>query len=129
MKYYELTYLISPELSTEEIEKFQEKLKSLIAEGGSLDKISNPIKKKLAYPIKKKNEAFLATLNFYFNPEQLTNLQKKLMAEEKILRFLLLTRKKPKILPEIPIKPKKVIKPKVELKEIEKKLEEILGET
>jgi len=128
MKYYELTYLISPELSTEEIEKFQEKLRSLIIEGGGLDKIGNPIRKKLAYPIKKKNEAFLATLNFYLNPGKLEDLEKKLKGEEKILRFLIVTKKRPKILPEILVKPGKIVKPKVELKEIEKKLEEILGE-
>ncbi len=127
MKYYQLTYLISPELSIGEIKNLQEKIKLPIEKEGILEKIENPVKKKLAYKIKKKSEAFLANLNFYLSPEKLGNLEKKLKAENNILRLLILVKGKPKILPEIK-KPKKIAEEKVELKEIEKKLEEILGE-
>jgi len=65
--------------------------------------------------------------------EKLGSLEKELKSEKKILRYLILARpkikiakvrKRPtKVIPKIPVKEKKV-----ELKEIEKKLEEILGE-
>jgi len=139
MKLYELTYLISPDLSEEEIRVLQEKINSLIQEEGRVlpDSTSNGglVRKTLAHPIKKNRSAFLSTLSFQLNPEELESLEKKLKAESKILRYLILTKPVPKVMvgKEIPTKlPRKIIKPKpkvkVELKEIEKKLEEILGE-
>jgi len=134
MKLYELTYLISPDLSEEEIRVLQEKINSLIQEEGRVlpDSTSNGglVRKTLAHPIKKNRSAFLSTLSFQLNPEELESLEKKLKAESKILRYLILTKKLPKMA-VVPVKkPKRIIKPKpkVELKEIEKKLEEILGE-
>lgn len=130
MRLYELTYLISPKLTQREAEIFSEKITSLI-EGGVLGEIKKPNKVKLSYPIKKAEEGYLASLNFYTEPERLNDLEKKLKSEPEILRYLILAKKMPKkveIFKEIP-KIKKLEKPKkVELEDIEKKLEEILGE-
>lgn len=133
MKLYELTYLISPELSGEELKVFQEKIASFIQnEEGGIREIKNPIKKKLAYPIEKRTEAFLATLYFSLLPEKLRSLEKKLKLESKIIRYLILTKKEiekikiPKIIPKAKV-PKVKKEKKVELEKIEEKLEEILG--
>jgi len=134
MKSYELTYLISPDLSEEELKIFQEKIASLIQnEEGKIKEIKNPIKRKLAYPIKRKTEVFIANLNFYFLPEKLESLEKKLKSESKILRYLILVQEKPEKIkvPEIISKPRvpRIKKEKkVELEKIEEKLEEILGQ-
>ena len=129
MKKYELTYLISPNLSEEEINSLQEKIKTLIQnEGGVLSDI-NPL-------IRKGALVYLITLNFQLSPEKLENLGKQLKEEKKILRHIILVkhptkeistriRKLPK---KVEVLSKKITKPKVELKEIEKKLDEILGE-
>ena len=135
MRLYELTYLIPPNLAEEEIKALQEKIVSQIQEiGGILNEISRTIKKSLAYSIKKNTSAFLS---FQLPPEKLVFLHKRLKSESNILRYLILG-KPAQVLPgkilagkkvqEVTIKPKKLAKPKVELKEIEKKLEEILGE-
>ena len=136
MRSYELTYLISPDLSEEELNVFQEKINSLIqGEDGILDQRVSTIKKKLGYLVRKKSMAFLGEVDFHLAPEKIENLEKKLKAEGQILRYMILTKEAPKII-EVPKKRLKVIKKiekpkkeKVELKEIEKKLEEILGET
>ncbi|MCJ7786687.1 30S ribosomal protein S6 [Patescibacteria group bacterium] len=147
MKLYELTLILTPDLSEEEGKLFQKKIQSFIQEeDGILTDSRNPLKRKLGYPIKKKVEAFLVTLNFNLAPEKLGNLEKKLRSENQILRYLILTKQRPKISPvegkKLPVSPKilpsetyndkKIVKPpkekKVELKEIEKKLEEMLGE-
>jgi len=153
MKNYQLTYLISPDLSEEELKNLSEKIKNFIQEEtGTLEKITEPSKRELGYPIKKKGEAFLATLNFSFqptadqpkagNPEKLGNLENKLKSEKQILRYLILTKKtirerperiiRKEVLPGIkkPLEVTKKVTPpkKVELKEIDKKIEEILGE-
>jgi len=135
MKLYELTYLISPELSESELKSLNEKINSLIYQKGAgvLNEVKLPIKKRLGQLIKKQREAFLINLSFYLEPDKLGSLEKELKSEKKILRYLILAkpkikiakvRKRPtKVIPKIPVKEKKV-----ELKEIEKKLEEILGE-
>jgi len=137
MKNYELTYLISEDFSEEEIKTFQEKINNLIQkEGGVLQKTNSSIKKNLGYSVKKKENAYLISLNFCLEPGKLENLEKELKSESQILRYLILTKPKPftgygrtKVMPETLERPsKKPTKPKVELKEIEKKLEEILEE-
>jgi len=137
MKLYELTYLISEGLPEEEIKTSQEKINNLIQkEGGVLEKTNYSIKKILGYSVKKKGNAYLTSLNFCLEPVKLENLEKELKSNSQILRYLILTKPKPsagygrtKVSPEtLERSPKKPIKPKVELKEIGKKLEEILEE-
>lgn len=132
-KTYELTYLISPELSEEELKELQAKFVSFIKEEeGILVEEKLPLNKKLAYSVKKQSHAFLAVLIFQLSPEKLANLEKKIKEENRILRYLILVKrvtkeaKAPRIFKKIKIeKPEK--EKKVELKEIGKKLEEILG--
>jgi len=141
MKTYEIAYLISSELSEEEARAFQGKITSLVKEeGGILDEARMPLRRKLAYPIKKQSQAYLAFFNFQLNPDALANLEKKLKEEDQILRYLIVIKK--------PIKPMKERvrkfkaqseltgveenkayiekEKKVDLEEIEEKLEEIL---
>jgi small subunit ribosomal protein S6 len=141
MKQYEIAYLISSELSEEEARTFQNKITSLVKEeGGILDEARNPLRKKLAYPIKKQAQAYLAFFNFQLNPDALANIEKKLKAENQILRHLILIKKPLKPVKErvrkLKTQPEGVgfeenkdyieKEKKVELKEIEEKLEEIL---
>jgi small subunit ribosomal protein S6 len=143
MKYYELAYLISPDLSEEESKSLFLKVGGFVSEGqGVLGKITGPFKRKLGYLIKNKKEALLASLEFHLNPESLSVLEKKLKAENQILRYLIIAKKVYKITPreervhlfkKTPKISEKTAghKPehrKVELKEIDQKIEEILGE-
>ena len=136
MKNYELIYLSSPDLSKEELSLLREKIFSLIQEVGGelLGSLTNTsVRRKLASPVKNKDEAYFTTLDFHSEPEKLETLEKKLRLESQILRYLILVKPKPEKLFEpkpAQILPRKTFesKPKVELKEIEKKLEEILGE-
>jgi len=79
-------------------------------------------------------------LNFQLNPEKISALEKKLKSENQILRYLLLTKRPSRkvefiarriVVPKTEIIEKPKVseeEKKVELKEIEKKLEEILNE-
>lgn len=149
MKFYEISYLVSPQSSLEELKSLEERISSLIQnEGGFLNEIQAPTKKNLAFSMKqiektktgvfsgskKQKEAFLSSLNFYLMPEKLVNLEKQLKNENQILRFLILSKKiikkfEPgrKPIKMIEKKEEKTKKEKIELKDIEKKLEEILG--
>jgi small subunit ribosomal protein S6 len=125
IRYYQLAYLLSPELKKEEIEKIKKDLTSFFEKEGILDKIEEPLKRTLFYPIKKKTEAFLGTIYFYLEPEKIKELEKELKKEEKILRYLIVSEKAPK---KVKVEGKIKKPEKVELEEIEKKLEEILKE-
>jgi len=130
MKDYELTILISPDLSRQEIKDLSNKVGDFIKqEEGKLEKVNEPSKRKLGYPIKNKAEAFLVSFIFSLNQEKLVNLEKKLKPENQILRHIITIKEKIK---EVPIKPRKkpsINQPeKVGLKEIDKKIEEILNE-
>jgi ribosomal protein S6 len=52
MRYYQLAYLISPELKKEEIEKIQKEITSFFEKEGVLDKVEEPLRRTLFYPIK-----------------------------------------------------------------------------
>lgn len=147
MKYYELTCLASPVLSEEELKSLQDDLLSEIKAGEGMV-AGEPVlfKKKLAYPIKKEGWAFLLALAFYLTPEKLEILKNKLKSRNDVLRYLVLTKTpreiKKTLRRHIRIRPfgakeagpgkelpeTERIKEKIELKEIDKKLEEILGE-
>ena len=140
MKLYELAYLILPDSSEEELNAIQEKINTGVQEEkGILSEINKPTKKILAYPIKKTMQAFLGSVNFQLNPENLSNLDKKLRNEEKIIRYLIITKKPKKLITERIRKPIKKFesstikadfprKEKARLETIEQKLEEILKE-
>ena len=66
MKYYELSYLINPELSEEEVKILSEKVSKYAQEAkGVLDIAEIPVKKRLGYPIKKKRTAYFITTKFH----------------------------------------------------------------
>lgn len=129
MKYYDLTYLISPEVSEKDAQDLSQNIVNFLQkEGKFLESVKTPSKIKLAYPVKKKDKAYLSFLNFFLEPGKIGNLKKKLDSENNILRFLISSKEPPRVeVPKrIPKTPRKPVRKKVELKEIEKKLEEIL---
>ncbi len=87
---YELSYLISPELSQSELEDFLKKIESLVSKTGKILKSENPKKTKLSYPIQKKKQAFLNVFEFQAEKEKIDNLKKEIEKEKNILRYLLI---------------------------------------
>jgi len=137
---YELTCIINGESSEAELGAITKKIVGFITEEeGKLEKENAPQKRGLKYPIHKKSDSFLFSADFLLNPEKLENLNKKLGMEGQILRFMLSKKKK---ISDAPIRRrKKIIAPKperetphpaeknkVDLKEIDKKIDEILSE-
>jgi len=144
MKTYELTYIISPEMTPEEAETFGKEVESFIQnkEGAILNQLK-PTAKILAYPIKNRASGFMGVLEFQADPEKMLELKEKIQKDGKVVRYTIVIKKiskkrkerrtrkevapifekEPEVKPEI-----KIEKEKVELKDIEQKLEEILGE-
>jgi len=153
MKKYELTYIVSPEITNEESMALAKEIESFVQskEGVILNQI-NPVAKTLAYPIKKHASGFMCVLEFQSEPELLTELEDKINKNTKIVRHILAVKKPLKVRKERrtkqPIAPSlmkeekienkelqdldshkaSIEKEKIELKDIEQKLEELLGE-
>jgi len=138
---YELSYLISSQASEEAWQEISRKINDFIqAKEGVVLESQLPQKISLAYPIRKENAAWLQITYFSLDASGIEDLQKKLKEEKGILRFLLLLKRPVKISARRQRKSKEAMKKfvskeikegeapqKVELKEIEKKLEEILS--
>jgi small subunit ribosomal protein S6 len=155
MKTYELTYIISPEITSEEAEAKAKEIESIIQgkEGTILNK-SNPTAKTLSYPIKKRASGFLGSLEFQLEPEKLLELEEIIAKDGNIARHMVIIKEplmakkerrtreasRTKSVPAFEAEKKTEVeqtktetpvreaKEKVELKDIEQKLDELLGE-
>jgi len=153
MKTYELTYIVSPEITSEEAEAKAKEIESAIqSREGTISKQLNPIAKTLAYPIERRASGFFGVLEFKLEPEKLLELKEIIVKDKKIVRHMVLVKEPARIRKErrTRIKPEPAFtieqkteiesvkeeqtstskaeeKGKVELKDIEQKLEELLG--
>ncbi|OGZ23119.1 MAG: hypothetical protein A3A08_00250 [Candidatus Nealsonbacteria bacterium RIFCSPLOWO2_01_FULL_41_9] len=137
MKYYELSYIISATLPEEELKGLKERIISALqGQNGLLIEDNNFGKKRTAYMKGKEKPGLLFSLSFEINPEQLSDFEKKLKLENQILRYSVsikkqqrLFRERTRIMPSTSQEIERKTQPKVEMADIEKKLEEILGKT
>jgi len=131
-KSYELTYLISPDLSEEEVQVLVAKITNSIRdEGGSVTNTSNPSKINLGYSVGKKAVAFLVTTYFSSEAEKISNLETIIGEQSNILRSTILVRKQRKEKPkrikktEAPLEIEKVDLDKID-QQIDQQIEDIL---
>lgn len=140
---YELTYIINPNLSEQDVAAQTDKVRSFINEmAGEIKTEKLWEKRRLAYPIKKQGFGYYVTTEFNIEPQNIIELDKKIKLEQNILRHLLITKEEIKephrriMLPKparekIGIGPRPETAPpeeKVKIEELDKKLEEILEE-
>lgn len=133
MRIYNLIYLIPVDLEEKDVLEKLEELTSFIQEnGGVLIERKELRRKKLGYVIKKKKEAYLGILEFQSPPEKLFELEKKLKDSPWLLRYMI-AGKTPASVKRVPDKiavTRRAEKtPKVELEQIEEKLEEMLKDS
>ncbi|MBI4224699.1 MAG: 30S ribosomal protein S6 [Candidatus Sungbacteria bacterium] len=88
-KNYEVAYILSPTLGEQEVLAYVAKLSALIEEsGGTIRRTEQPKKLKLAYEIKKQENAYFAWTTFRMQPERIAEIEKKLKSHSELLRFL-----------------------------------------
>jgi ribosomal protein S6 len=134
MKIYELSYLIPSDLADADAKALKERVGNYIADlQGAIDKMED-------LPTKRTDACF-SSVTFFLNAEKLSELRGKIKSEGKIVNFMIVNkpvqkavaapRRRPlsqtTVAQEASQEPKETSK-KVEIEEIEKKLEEILGE-
>ncbi|MCD6114938.1 30S ribosomal protein S6 [bacterium] len=138
-RYYELTFIANPTLEQKEIENLINSVKEdILVLGGEIKNELQPKAIQLAYPIKKFKNAYLVSFDLEIEAQKSEEIKKKLDQKEEVLRYILFKKQPPKFIAQKEksqapspkaekTEPKKIKKPvKVELEEIDKKLEEIL---
>ena len=141
---YEIGLLIKPDLSeTEASTELGNVRLEIEKHNGILESTTDPKPRKLAYPIKKITQAYFAALQFSVSPASITAIEKSVSTRANILRSLVLswTRAPAQHVLKKPIRAKMSETPilyspakteevgkKVDEKELDKRLDEILGQ-
>lgn len=87
MKRYELLYAISSELTDEKREALIEKFKKFIEErNGQIEKLDKWGMRKLAYPIKFKDEGYYVLVTFSAEPTLIKEMEQVMNITEPIIR-------------------------------------------
>lgn len=92
-KEYEISYLLTPDIPENKIDSEVIEFKNIITEnGGDIVQMNPPEKKRLAYPIRKQNQAYFGIVYFNIDKDGLDKIKKTLALYKKILRFLILSK-------------------------------------
>jgi len=107
-KTYELTLIISSDLSEFDAEKAVDKVKtSITGKGGEITNTSDWGKKKLAYAIKGGEYGFYHTLIFDLSPDNIAPLTHELELAPEVLRYLMISLEKEGVTPDQLFSPEK----------------------
>ncbi|PJE57973.1 MAG: 30S ribosomal protein S6 [Candidatus Portnoybacteria bacterium CG10_big_fil_rev_8_21_14_0_10_36_7] len=143
---HEITYILRPEISPEEISNETKKINELVGKnGGSISNEHVGQKRKLAYQIKKADFGIYVTIDAEIPKENLFKIDAELTLNKRVLRHLIIRKESATYSqPTVVAKPKKgskrligrkktvnektiaPAKPKTSMEELDKKLDEIL---
>ena len=88
MNKYESIIIINPNCTDEAIKALESKFTGLINENGKVESFENMGKKRLAYEIKKNNEAIYMLINFESKTEARDELERNYRITDEILKFI-----------------------------------------
>lgn len=131
--YYEISYLISPNLSEDEAVSFEGQLRAILGTyEADVESWDSPRRRQLAYPIEGEREAYLGALRFSMDATCAHKLQEKLKSEKSIMRSFFARWVKPPVRIRPPFRAVSPPTPvetqtRTDEKALEDKLEEILG--
>ena len=90
---YEVMYIIDSAVEDEARKGVVEKFSTLITEnGGVIEKTDEWGKRRLAYPINKKNEGYYVLMHFEAEPELPRELERNFQISDDIIRYLVIKR-------------------------------------
>ena len=93
MRPYELMYLIQPTADEERLTAVSERLQQSIGSlGGKVEKVTPPIRRRLAYEIGKYRDGQYGVLEYSLPPEQSREFERTIKLTEDILRHIVIRR-------------------------------------
>ena len=88
MNKYESVIIINPSIDEEAVTALSKKFEDLINTDGKVEKVDNLGKKKLAYEIKKNQEAYYVVINFEANPSLIADLERNYRFTDNVMKFI-----------------------------------------
>ena len=86
---YEVMYIVDPDTADDKIAKLNEAVEKLITkEGGNVVKIDDMGRRKLAYPINKKNEGYYVLFEIEGTGQEIAELERRMRVNDMIIRFM-----------------------------------------
>lgn len=93
MRPYELMYLVQPTADEERLTAVSERLQQSIGSlGGKVEKVTPPIRRRLAYEIGKYRDGQYGVLEFSLPPDQSREFERTIKLTEDILRHIVIRR-------------------------------------
>ena len=93
MRPYELMYLIQPTADEERLTAVSDRLQQSIGSlGGKVEKVTPPIRRRLAYEIGKYRDGQYGVLEYSLPPDQSREFERTIKLTEDILRHIVLRR-------------------------------------
>ena len=89
MNNYELVVILNKNISDEEKVSTAAKIKEILSATGEVSNIDEWGRKELAYEIKGKKEGFYILYTFTSNPEHITEYERLLKLDEKVLKHMI----------------------------------------
>ncbi len=89
---YEVMFIVDPILDDEKRAAAVESVKAIIEAEGTIDKVDIWGMRKLAYPIRKKNDGYYVVIEFQAGPELPKELDRKLKIFDDIMRHLIINK-------------------------------------
>lgn len=89
MSFYELIFIVRPDVVTTQVDSLVEKFKTVITEkGGNVPSFENWGLRTLAYRIKKHRRGYYVMLNVEANGEIINEVERQMRINEDVIRFL-----------------------------------------
>ncbi|HEY9093723.1 MAG TPA: 30S ribosomal protein S6 [Candidatus Cryosericum sp.] len=88
MREFELMYVVDGTMPEEEAAKVAEGVQSFISSHGTIVKVDPWGRRRLAYPIKKKQDGYYWVITFEVEPDAVDVLKQQLRVNESILRWM-----------------------------------------
>ena len=86
---YEVMFIAAPETADEDVAKLNEAITKLIeTEGGSIIKLEDMGRRKLAYPINKKTDGYYVLFEIEGSGKEIFELERRMRVNDTIMRYL-----------------------------------------
>ena len=92
MRNYEVMFVIDPALEDAKKDATVESVQSIIAADGEVGKVDVWGRRKLAYPIDKKEEGYYAVVEFQGNPTLPKELDRRLKISDNVIRHIIINK-------------------------------------
>ncbi len=88
MNKYESVVIIDPSVDEEKVKELSQKFTDLINHDGTVEKVEELGKKKLAYEVKKNKEGYYVAINFEANPNLIAELERNYRIMDEVIKFI-----------------------------------------